>query len=94
MPLAVAAVLVTYNRQCLLAECLEALLKQTRPLERIILVDNASTDGTAEWLLAQGYLHHPRRGSTILGCQKTGAAPVVSMSAFYRDSTAVTTGSG
>jgi GT2 family glycosyltransferase len=60
MPLAVAAVLVTYNRQCLLAECLEALLKQTRPLERIILVDNASTDGTAEWLLAQGYLHHPR----------------------------------
>ena len=54
----VAAVLVTYNRQRLLGECLSALLGQTHPLDCIILIDNASTDGTTEWLQAQGYLHH------------------------------------
>ena len=44
----VAAVVVTYNRKELLRECLQALLKQTRPLDEIIVIDNASTDGTDE----------------------------------------------
>lgn len=60
MPPTIAAVLVTYNRQRLLAECLGALLGQTRPLERIILIDNASTDGTPAWLQEQGYTRHPQ----------------------------------
>jgi len=42
----VAAVVVTYNRKNLLRECLQALLAQTRPLDEIIVIDNASTDGT------------------------------------------------
>jgi len=42
----VAAVVVTYNRKKLLRECLQALLAQTRPLDEIIVIDNASTDGT------------------------------------------------
>jgi rhamnopyranosyl-N-acetylglucosaminyl-diphospho-decaprenol beta-1,3/1,4-galactofuranosyltransferase len=42
----VAAVVVTYNREELLRECLQALLAQTRPLDEIIVIDNASTDGT------------------------------------------------
>jgi len=42
----VAAVVVTYNRKKLLHECLQALLAQTRPLDEIIVIDNASTDGT------------------------------------------------
>jgi len=42
----VAAVVVTYNRKNLLRECLRALLRQTRPLDEIIVIDNASTDGT------------------------------------------------
>ena len=42
----VAAVVVTYNRKDLLKECLRALLIQTRPLDEIIVIDNASTDGT------------------------------------------------
>ena len=46
MPETVAAVVVTFNRSRLLLECLQALLTQTRPIDRIILVDNASTDGT------------------------------------------------
>jgi rhamnopyranosyl-N-acetylglucosaminyl-diphospho-decaprenol beta-1,3/1,4-galactofuranosyltransferase len=42
----VCAVVVTYNRKELLVECLEALARQTLPLGRVIVVDNASTDGT------------------------------------------------
>ena len=44
----VAAVVVTYNRKDLLRECLQALLGQTRPLDEIIVIDNASTDGTEQ----------------------------------------------
>lgn len=54
-----AAVVVTFNRFQLLSECLDALLRQTRPLARIVLVDNASTDGTPELLQARGYLSNP-----------------------------------
>lgn len=46
----VAAVVVTYNRREFLHECLEALLAQTRPLDEIIVIDNASTDGTSEYI--------------------------------------------
>ena len=44
----VTAVVVTYNRKDLLLECLAALARQTRPLDRVVLVDNASTDGTVD----------------------------------------------
>ncbi|GGT73810.1 glycosyltransferase [Actinomadura citrea] len=43
----VTAVVVTYNRRDLLDEALTALGAQTRPPDRIIVVDNASADGTA-----------------------------------------------
>ena len=44
----VAAVVVTYNRLSLLRQCLAALAAQTAQDLTIFLVDNASTDGTAE----------------------------------------------
>ncbi len=44
----VAAAIVTYNRKDLLVEALEAVFAQTHPVERLFVVDNASTDGTAE----------------------------------------------
>lgn len=44
----VCAVIVTYNRKKLLQECLQAVLSQTRPPDHVLVVDNASTDGTAE----------------------------------------------
>jgi GT2 family glycosyltransferase len=47
------AVVVTYNRRELLAQCLPALRAQDRPLQRVLVVDNASTDGTAEMVRAQ-----------------------------------------
>ena len=50
----IAAVVVTYNRKALLLECLAALARQTHPLERILVVDNASTDGTPAALAGCG----------------------------------------
>ncbi len=44
----VGAVIVTYNRLDLLEECLRAVLGQMRPPEAVVLVDNASTDGTPQ----------------------------------------------
>lgn len=43
-------VIVTYNRLELLKECVEQCLNQTVPFERIVIVNNCSTDGTKEYL--------------------------------------------
>ncbi|MGC8839620.1 MAG: glycosyltransferase family 2 protein [Anaerolineae bacterium] len=43
----VCAVIVTHNRKELLRECLQAVLSQTRPPDHVLVVDNASTDGSA-----------------------------------------------
>lgn len=40
--------IVTYNSAKDIESCLNALLKQSFPVERIVVIDNASTDGTAE----------------------------------------------
>ena len=47
------AVVVSYNRQALLAECISALRKQTRKLDAILVVNNGSTDQTENWLHEQ-----------------------------------------
>lgn len=44
------ATVVTFNKIESLKECLCALLNQTIPLDIILVVDNASTDGTKEFL--------------------------------------------
>lgn len=49
--LKVACVIVTYNRRELLSRCLEAVLKQSYPVTSIYIIDNASTDGTFEYLV-------------------------------------------
>jgi GT2 family glycosyltransferase len=46
----VCAAVVTYNRKDVVRECILALQSQTRPLDEILIVDNASTDGTWEML--------------------------------------------
>ena len=55
----VCVALVTFNRKRLLSECLDALLRQTRPVQAIFIVDNGSTDGTGDLLRERGYLDHP-----------------------------------
>lgn len=44
----VLALVVTRDRRDLLEECLAALRAQTRPVEGILVVDNASSDGTPD----------------------------------------------
>ena len=46
----VCAVVITFNRKALLRECLLALGPQLQPEDRILVVDNASTDGTSALL--------------------------------------------
>ena len=46
----VAATILTRNRRDLLRDSIRAVQGQTRPVEELIVVDNASTDGTLEML--------------------------------------------
>jgi hypothetical protein len=52
-PLRVAARVVTYNLSDVFPNARKGLLAQTRPLDELIVVDNASTDGTSDMLAAE-----------------------------------------
>lgn len=74
----VAAVIVTYNRLELLKKVVNGLLNQTRKLDKIIIINNLSTDGTLEYLndLTQKFdniifITQPNLGSS--GGQFTGS---------------------
>lgn len=49
----VIAVVVTYNRRQLLSQCINALRNQTRKIDKILVINNGSTDNTEEWLKHQ-----------------------------------------
>ncbi|MDE3214199.1 MAG: glycosyltransferase family 2 protein [Bacteroidota bacterium] len=49
----ILAVVVTYNRRELLSQCIHALKEQTRKIDRILVINNGSTDDTEEWLRNQ-----------------------------------------
>ena len=50
----VLAAVVTYNRRVLLSRCIDHLQAQTRPADAVLIINNASEDGTAEMLTARG----------------------------------------
>lgn len=52
----ITTVIVTYNRLELLRQTVGAVLGQTRRPDEVIVVNNGSTDGTAEWLAGQAEL--------------------------------------
>lgn len=60
----VAAVVVTHNRKTMLIECLNALIAQTYRIDRIYIVDNASTDGT--WAELKNHGFSKKRSITYL----------------------------
>lgn len=68
-----AAVVVTFNRKVLLAECLNALLSQKSKPDKIFVIDNASTDGTKEYLEQNGLLKNPLISYVGLGENLGGA---------------------
>lgn len=45
-----AVVIVTYNRLNLLKECINNVLIQSYPVNKVVIVNNSSTDGTKEFL--------------------------------------------
>ena len=60
------AVVVTYNRLELLKQNIECLRDQTMQPD-ILLIDNASTDGTAEWAKAQSDILYMNPGENLGG---------------------------
>lgn len=52
-PLRVATRVVTYNLSHVFPNARRGLLAQTRPLDELIVVDNASTNGTSDMLAAE-----------------------------------------
>lgn len=68
----VAAVVVTHNRAVKLRQTLDAIVSQRYPVARLIIVDNASSDGTEE-LLAEWVAKYP--SSLVLRlAENTGGA--------------------
>src|SRR3954466_6009822 len=69
--MSVFCAVVTHNRRELLVRCLEAIAAQTWPVDRLLVVDNASTDGTYERLadlaLSAEYLRIERNGGGAEG---------------------------
>lgn len=65
------AIVLTRNRKAMLVEGLRAVLGQTHPPDVVVVLDNASGDGTTEALHASGLLQDPRihlhRSDTNLG---------------------------
>jgi len=53
----VIAVVVTYNRKKLLAECISAIRNQTYPVDKILVINNGSIDSTEAWLRKQPDVH-------------------------------------
>ena len=54
LPAPVTVIVVSYQAAAQLPRCLAALAAQTRPPVRVIVIDNASTDGSAEIAEAAG----------------------------------------
>ncbi|MCK9794999.1 glycosyltransferase [Isoptericola sp. 4D.3] len=65
----VVAVVVSYNRAALLGAALDALAAQSRPVDRVVVVDNASTDDALE--VAQA---HPSAPDVVALKRNTGGA--------------------
>lgn len=59
------AIVVTYNRKKLLNRCLDALSKQTYAINKVIVIDNCSTDYTEEmvndWIMSNpDWIHYQK----------------------------------
>jgi len=64
-PSGIWAGIVTHNRLNLLKRCVDAIRKQSLKPERLLVVDNDSSDGTREWLECQPdvtFLTQPNEG--------------------------------
>jgi glycosyltransferase involved in cell wall biosynthesis len=58
----VAAVIPVYNKEPYVARAITSILAQTRPVDEIIIVDDASTDGSVDDASTDGSLAQIRGG--------------------------------
>ncbi len=65
----VIAVMVVWNGLSFLAEGIASVLRELRPQDDLLIVENGSTDGSAEWLRQ----NHPDVARLQTGCNLGGA---------------------
>lgn len=77
MPLnpSVTVQIVTYNSANDIAECLEGVRQQSYPIKEIIVIDNASKDGTVERVQAYMEQTHASNIHLVANPTNTGFAP-------------------
>jgi glycosyltransferase involved in cell wall biosynthesis len=65
----VAVIIPTYNRAELVGQAIDSILAQTRRADEIVVIDDGSTDATAQVLAAYGdkihYLHQTNAGKPV-----------------------------
>src|SRR5437868_301480 len=62
----IAVAVVTYNRLSFLKNCINSLKNQSYLWNKLIVINNSSTDGTSEWLSEQRDIYtinRPNEGS-------------------------------
>jgi len=69
----IGVVIVSFNRARLLRECVDALVNQTLLPNKILVVDNGSTDGTHEWFASTLWPANPKVEMKILSENVGGA---------------------
>ena len=68
MALTISAIVCAYNESRLLAGCLHSLLSQTRTPDEVLVINNASSDGTGDVARAIGgvrVIDEPRKGLVV-----------------------------
>ena len=53
-------IVVTFNRKVLLADCLKKLLAQSADFKHLIVVNNASTDETEDYIREAGLFNYKK----------------------------------
>jgi GT2 family glycosyltransferase len=69
---AISIIIPTYNRIDLLQRCVESIRQHTALPYEIVIVDNASTDGTGDWCRREGiiFLSMPKNEGFTIACNK------------------------
>lgn len=80
----ISVIIPNFNGREFLGACLDSLLRQTRPAERVMVVDNGSSDGSRE--LAE---RHPLRPELIALHKNLGFAAAVNRGIEAADSEAI-----
>lgn len=79
----IAVHIVTWNSISHIPFCLDALQKQTLPIPNVLIVDNASVDGTVQWIEEHFPHYHLLRNTRNLGyCRAHNQALRITKSEF------------